>query len=211
MMLQARSCERPSKSSASVFLPSWVSNTYSFSTGTQGSSRRFSAALRPSSPCSASSFASSSRAACHSSWVPTLCSAIALPPSSGSQKCRPARAAELIGRAWTRLAIGLQKQFGKFAGSTGGTSVSATRRDDRAHHQDLQLIGDFLGTPDPGLVGLVFEYVPDHVEVTDRLLVNGVAPVVNLQQRVDEGATIEVRATEPLIERIEHPKQAPPL
>src|SRR3712207_7221679 len=41
---------------------------------TQGSSRRFSAALRPSSPSSASSFASSSRAACHSSRVPTLCS-----------------------------------------------------------------------------------------------------------------------------------------
>src|SRR3954451_18957585 len=98
MMLYASSCERPSKSSSSVFFPSSVSNTYSFSTGTQGSSRRFSAALRPSSPCSASSFASSSRAACHSSCVPTVCSVIALPPSSCSWKCRPVRAAKLIGR-----------------------------------------------------------------------------------------------------------------
>src|SRR3984893_11069614 len=41
MMWEARSCERPSKSSASVFLPSSVSNSYSFSTGTQGRSSRF--------------------------------------------------------------------------------------------------------------------------------------------------------------------------
>src|SRR3954447_12454682 len=99
MMLYARSCERPSKRSSSVFLPSWVSNSYSFSTGTHGSSRRFSLALRPSSACSASSFASSSRAACHSSRVPTLCSGIPLPPFSGSQQCRPERAAKLIARA----------------------------------------------------------------------------------------------------------------
>src|SRR5919108_3970029 len=80
MMLYARSCERPSKSSARVFFPSSVSNTYSFSTGTHGSWRRCSAAFRPSSACSASSFASSSRAACHSSRVPILWSAIVVPP-----------------------------------------------------------------------------------------------------------------------------------
>src|SRR3954464_7644247 len=79
MMLYARSCERPSKSSASVFLPSSVSKMYSFSTGTHGSSRRFSVTFWPSSPCSASSFASSSRAACHSSRVPTLCAVMCLP------------------------------------------------------------------------------------------------------------------------------------
>jgi len=71
---------------------------------TESLSRRFSAALRPSSACSASIFSSSSRAACHSACVPTLCSAIALPPSSGSLKCRPARAAEIIGRASLRAA-----------------------------------------------------------------------------------------------------------
>src|SRR5215210_8759948 len=76
MMLYARSCERPSKSSASVFFPSSVSNSYSFSTGTQGSCRRCSVTFRPSSACSASSFASSSRAACHSSRVPIVCSGI---------------------------------------------------------------------------------------------------------------------------------------
>src|SRR5262249_43320951 len=45
---------------------------YSFSTGTHGSSRRCSMTLRFSSACSASSFASSARAACHSSRVPIL-------------------------------------------------------------------------------------------------------------------------------------------
>src|SRR5258708_3852200 len=80
MMLYASSCERPSKSSPSVFLPSSVSNSYSFSTRTQGSSRRFLWISSFSSACSPSSFASSSRAACHSSWVPILCSDISKPP-----------------------------------------------------------------------------------------------------------------------------------
>src|SRR6266852_4662586 len=77
MMLYASSCERPSKSSASVFLPSSVSNSYSFSTGTQGSSRRFPLISSFRSACSDSSLASSTRAACHSSRVPILCSGIA--------------------------------------------------------------------------------------------------------------------------------------
>src|SRR6266403_3988078 len=79
MMLYASSCERPSKSSARVFLPSSVSNSYSFSTGTQGRSRRFLliSSFRPA--CSASSLASSPRAACHSLRVPILCSDISAP------------------------------------------------------------------------------------------------------------------------------------
>src|SRR5215217_1886527 len=100
MMLYARSCERPSKSSASVFFPSSVSNRYSFSTGTHGSCRRCSVTLRPSAACSASSFASSSRAACHSSRVPVLCSGIVrLLRSFVSYGKRPTRWAELIA-AW---------------------------------------------------------------------------------------------------------------
>src|SRR5918992_3713302 len=98
MTLYARSCERPSKSSASVFLPSSVSNSYPFSTGTQGSSRRFSVAFRPSSACSASSLASSSRAACHSSRVPTVCSVMGVASCRGLRQQRPARGAKLIGR-----------------------------------------------------------------------------------------------------------------
>src|ERR671932_1464455 len=82
MMLYARSCERPSNSSASVFFPSSVSNSYSFSTGTQGSSSRFFLTSSLSCACSPSSFASSSRAACHSSRVPTFCSGISLLLSS---------------------------------------------------------------------------------------------------------------------------------
>src|SRR5215213_3830174 len=66
------SCERPSKSSASVFVPSSVSNRYSFSTGTQGSSLRFFASSSFRRVSSFSSASSSSRAACHSSRVPTL-------------------------------------------------------------------------------------------------------------------------------------------
>src|SRR4051812_5462951 len=99
MMLYARSCERPSKSSASVFFPSSVSNWYSFSTGTHGSSRRCSAALRPSSACSASSRASCSRAASHSSRVPMLCSDTVSPPV-GCHQLRRRAGAKLIGVPW---------------------------------------------------------------------------------------------------------------
>src|SRR5256714_495098 len=79
MMLYASSCERPSNRSASIFLPSSVSSSYSFSTGTQGSSRRLLLISSLRSACSASSLASSSRAACHSSRVPILCSGISSP------------------------------------------------------------------------------------------------------------------------------------
>ena len=60
-------------------MPSSVSNSYSFSTGTQGSSSRFLLISSFRSACSASSFASSSRAACHSSRVPIVCSGISSP------------------------------------------------------------------------------------------------------------------------------------
>src|SRR6266480_2770328 len=99
MMLYASSCERPSKSSARVFLPSAVSNSYSFSTRTQGRSRR---ALVISSfrfACSASSFASSARASCHSSRVPTLCSGISS-PSSPTPALLTSRIHLGIGRYW---------------------------------------------------------------------------------------------------------------
>src|SRR5437879_5615094 len=73
-----RSCERPRKRSASEALPSSVSNRYSLSIRTHGSScrRRASSSLRRVSSFSASS--SSSRAASHSLRVPVMCFAIAL-------------------------------------------------------------------------------------------------------------------------------------
>src|SRR3954447_14664818 len=70
------SCERPSKRSARAFVPSFVSNPYSFSTGTQGSSRLFLASSSLRRVSSFSSFSSSSRSDCHSSCVPILCSVI---------------------------------------------------------------------------------------------------------------------------------------
>src|SRR5262249_21916584 len=74
---ETSSLERPSKSSASVRVPSSVSNRYSFSTGTHGSSRRCRASSSPIRVCSFSRSSSSSRADCHSSRLPSLCSVIA--------------------------------------------------------------------------------------------------------------------------------------
>src|SRR5438132_2418507 len=73
-----RSCERPRKRSASEALPSSVSNRYSLSIRTHGSScrRRASSSLRRVSSFSPSS--SSSRAASHSFRVPVMCFVIAL-------------------------------------------------------------------------------------------------------------------------------------
>src|SRR5438874_5003336 len=81
-----RSCERPRKRSASEALRSSVSNRYSLSIRTHGSScrRRASSSLRRVSSFSASS--SSSRAASHSLRVPLMCFVMAflscLPVSS---------------------------------------------------------------------------------------------------------------------------------
>src|SRR5262249_22107371 len=72
------SCERPSNSSASDLVPSSVSRLYSFSIGTQGSSRRFRASSSPRPVCSFSSASSSSRAACHSSRITTIWSGIGI-------------------------------------------------------------------------------------------------------------------------------------
>src|SRR6266545_1131399 len=78
MKWYTRSCERPMKRSASEALPSSVSNRYSLSTRTQGSScrRRASSSLWRVSSFSAAS--SSSRAASHSFRVPVMCFVIGL-------------------------------------------------------------------------------------------------------------------------------------
>src|SRR5215211_4362626 len=75
------SCERPPKSSARDFVPPSVSKLYSFSIGTQGSSRRCRASSSLRRVSFFSSARSSSRAVCHSSWVPTLSFVITLPPA----------------------------------------------------------------------------------------------------------------------------------
>src|SRR5213594_4020389 len=78
MKWYTRSCERPRKRSASEALPSSVSNRYSLSIRTHGSScrRRASSSLRRVSSFSALS--SSSRATSHSLRVPVMCFVIAL-------------------------------------------------------------------------------------------------------------------------------------
>src|SRR5260370_3937022 len=78
MKWETRSCERPRKRSASEALPSSVSNRYSLSIRTHGSScrRRASSSLRRVSSFSA--WSSSSRAASHSLRVPVMCFVIAL-------------------------------------------------------------------------------------------------------------------------------------
>src|SRR5438132_4378654 len=63
---------RPSNSSARVRVPSSVSKRYVFSTRTHGSSRRCRASASPSLVCSFSRVSNASRAARHSSRVPTL-------------------------------------------------------------------------------------------------------------------------------------------
>src|SRR6266700_1013517 len=77
---------RPSNSSANVRVPSSVSKRYSFSIRTQGSSRRRCASSSPSRVCSFSRASSSSRAAAHSSRVPTLRSVTVFSPFVPSQQ-----------------------------------------------------------------------------------------------------------------------------
>src|SRR5262247_297293 len=73
-----RSCERPRKRSASEALPSSVSNRYSLSTRTHGSSCRCRASSSPRRVTSFSASSSASRTVSHSLRVPVLCFVIAL-------------------------------------------------------------------------------------------------------------------------------------
>src|SRR5438309_7042596 len=68
-----RSCERPRKRSGSEAFPSSVSNRYSLSIRTHGSSCRCRASSSPRRVCSFSASSSLSRAASHSSRVPVFC------------------------------------------------------------------------------------------------------------------------------------------
>ena len=68
----------PLKRSASDALPSSVSNRYSFSIRTHGSSCRRRASSSPRRVCAFSASSSSSRAASHSSRVPVMCVVILL-------------------------------------------------------------------------------------------------------------------------------------
>src|SRR4029450_9359586 len=77
-MKWSSSCERALKRSATEALPSSVSNRYFLSIRTHGSSCRRRASSSPRRVCSFSPPSSASRAASHSSRVPTLCFVIAL-------------------------------------------------------------------------------------------------------------------------------------
>src|SRR4051812_11160918 len=70
------SWDRPSKSSFKDLVPPSVSNSYSFSTATHGSSLRLRASSSLRLVSSFSSSRSSLRRACHSSWVAISCSAM---------------------------------------------------------------------------------------------------------------------------------------
>src|SRR5881398_3111529 len=80
MKWYTRSCERRRKRSVSEALPSSVSNRYSLSIRTHGSSCRCRASSSLRRVSSFSAFSSSSRAASHCSRVPVLCLVIALLP-----------------------------------------------------------------------------------------------------------------------------------
>src|SRR4029077_7557663 len=84
MKWKTRSCERPRKRSASEALPASVSNRYSLSIRTHGSSCRCRASSSLRRVSSFSAWSRSSRAASHSLRVPVLCFVIGLLSWSGS-------------------------------------------------------------------------------------------------------------------------------
>src|SRR5919198_554100 len=145
-----RSWDRPSKSSTSVFFPSSVSKTYSFSTGTHGSSCRCFASSSSISPSSCSRSCSASRAADHSSRVPTLCFGIAL-LLPGVWRSRPTDARKVIALLLDRAADlpkVLPEGVGRIGGATGQVVVEGRLRAQRlagAHPPRLLA----LGLPDP--------------------------------------------------------------
>src|SRR6266568_79321 len=79
MKWYTRSCERPLNRSARDAVPSSVSNRYSLSMRTQGSSCRCCASSSPRRVSAFSASSSSSRAASHSSRVPILWSGMVSP------------------------------------------------------------------------------------------------------------------------------------
>src|SRR5262249_3559632 len=104
------SCERPSKSSARVLVPSSVSKRYSVSIGTQGSSRRLPASSSPARPYSFSAWTSSRLAVSHSSRVPVRCSVIRHPFHS-SRSPYPYIVSKMANDAFRALAHPLRRDI----------------------------------------------------------------------------------------------------
>src|SRR6266487_5946203 len=110
-----RSCDRPSKSSASVFFLSSVSKVYSFSTGTQGSSCRSFASSSSRLPSSCSRSCSCLTAADHSSRVPTLCFGIAFASFAVSESVdRRLGRNSSVAKSWGSGLFGGGERFGQF-------------------------------------------------------------------------------------------------
>src|SRR5829696_3084481 len=139
------SCERPSKSSGRDFVPASVSKRYSFSTGTHGSSERLLASASLRRVSSFSSASSSSRAACHSSLVPIVWSAIGSPPSGRLESLLPVETPAIAG---TERSIGSGKDVLFFSVMTvTETALARARAGDEdafrqltdPHRRELQL------------------------------------------------------------------------
>src|SRR5438105_4689698 len=142
-----RSCDRASKSSASVLRPSSVSKLYTFSTATHGSSCRCFANSSSTEPSSCSRSSSSLRAADHSSRVPTLCLGIRLPSLPRCLSLRPAGAPKLIvGRTYSLDALGGDEHHAVVVGEDD-VGAERARRTGYTHPPRAAWRSATVGTP----------------------------------------------------------------
>ena len=107
-----------------------------------------------------------------------------------------------------RPSVWASKQPPHGLGPESSVDVALTCGHDRALHEDVPLAGEGLGSGTPASRGQVREEGPDVGQLLAAGLVDRVLPILDLEQGVDEEATLEAAPAEPAVEHVEDGQQA---
>src|SRR6266850_1886642 len=109
-----------------------------------------------------------------------------------------------------RETLASEKQRPHFPGSLRGIQITRASGDDRSHHQNLPQSCEAIRIAYTCVLTPLSQECADRFDVADRRMPNGVPQVTLFEQRFHERTTFEIGPAEPLVECIEHRKQASP-
>ena len=116
---------------------------------------------------------------------------------------RPSRVGKGDGEA-----LGGKKLTTDVLSGPSSPSISLARCNDRTLHEDVPAARESIGVPHSGLSSQFLEESTNGGEMPRRRPVQWVLAIIDLEKKVDEGASLEVVALKPLVEEIKDGHQA---
>src|SRR5207302_11201135 len=104
-------------------------------------------------------------------------------------------------------ARGREEQTPRFLCSLRSVPIACVGGHYASRHQHLPLSRESVGIAHARFLCQLLHECPDRIEVPHRGDSHPVPAVAVLEQRPYEGASLEIRPTEPLVEHVEHDKQ----